>query len=259
VEKRVGTAGWAAPSESVEFSEAGSHLERYASRFSCVEINSCFYRRHRRSTYARWAQSVPDDFRFAVKLSKEVTHVRRLVGVTELLETFLDDTSALGPKRGPVLVQLPPSLAFAGEIAVAFFTLLRSRYQGPIAFEPRHGSWFSNDVAHVLGDFDVAYVEADPSPAPTPASPAWKASLRYLRLHGSPQIYVSAYDETQLDAIVADMRRAAIPIWCIFDNTARAAATANALSVQDSLGGRAAGGARTRDRDIVRGGLEPFG
>ena len=235
VENRVGTAGWAAPPGSIQIAEGGSHLERYASRFSSVEINSCFYRRHRQSTYARWAQSVPDDFRFAVKLLKEVTHVRRLIDAKEPLEAFLSDTSALGAKRDVILVQLPPSLAFVREHAVAFFTLLRRLYHGRVAFEPRHPSWFAKDVASLLSDFDAAFVEADPPPAPLPESSARKASFRYLRLHGSPQIYVSSYDRAQLDAVVADMRRSALPIWCIFDNTARGAATANGLYVRDSL------------------------
>src|SRR6201989_3016768 len=91
-EPRIGIAGWAIRREhSSRFSPIGSHLQRYASAFNCVEINSCFYRPHRRSTYERWAASVPDDFRFAVKLPKVITHELRLVGPLPALERFLEE------------------------------------------------------------------------------------------------------------------------------------------------------------------------
>src|SRR5947209_4980281 len=78
---RLGIAGWAIRREhSHRFAEVGSHLQRYATLFKAVEINSCFYRPHRRTTYERWAASVPDTFRFAVKLPKAITHELRLVG-----------------------------------------------------------------------------------------------------------------------------------------------------------------------------------
>ena len=80
---RVGCAGWASPSQHAHaFPSQGTHLERYAQRFTGVEVNSSFYRSHRPTTYARWAASVPDQFQFAVKMPKEITHTRRLVAVT---------------------------------------------------------------------------------------------------------------------------------------------------------------------------------
>src|SRR3954451_5388431 len=112
VEPRIGCAGWAIRREhSDRFAPVGTHLERYATLFNCVEINSCFYRPHRIATYERWAGSVPADFRFAVKLPKVITHELRLVGAESHLERFLGETSGLGAKRGPILVQLPPSFA----------------------------------------------------------------------------------------------------------------------------------------------------
>ena len=82
---RIGCAGWTIPTEhSAVFGGEGTHLQRYASRFSCVEINSSFYRPHRTTTYARWAASVPDNFRFSVKLPKTITHEQRLQGCAVL-------------------------------------------------------------------------------------------------------------------------------------------------------------------------------
>lgn len=232
MELRVGTAGWTLPARSPG-DAAGSHLERYGRRFSCVEINSCFYRSHRRSTYARWRGSVPDEFKFALKVPKEVTHERRLTDVRRPLETFLDDSSELGAKRDVLLVQLPPSLSFVQDVAIAFFRLLRSLYQGRVACEPRHVSWFAVEAAAVLPEFAVTLVEADPPPAAY-IGPKLAETFRYLRLHGSPEVYKTSYDHARLDAIARDLMSSAIPVWCIFDNTARAAALENALYVKSA-------------------------
>src|SRR4051794_31096467 len=113
VELRIGCAGWSLPRAVLErFPREGSHLQRYAARLNCTEINSSFYRPHQRSTYARWCESVPEDFRFAVKLPRAITHDARLRGVAKQLDTFLGQASGLGDKLGCLLVQLPPSLAF---------------------------------------------------------------------------------------------------------------------------------------------------
>jgi uncharacterized protein YecE (DUF72 family) len=110
---RIGTAGWSIPKQhAAPFPSEGTHLERYGAIFNAVEINSSFYRPHRTATYERWAASVPEDFRFAVKVPKSVTHERRLKGTGDLLDQFVSEVGGLGPKLGPLLIQLPPSLAF---------------------------------------------------------------------------------------------------------------------------------------------------
>ena len=107
----IGCAGWNLRKEHAEnFPALGTHLERYAGRLNSVEINSSFYRSHRTSTYQRWAASTPPGFRFAVKLPKEISHVARLVSVEPQVHQFLAETSGLGDKLGPILVQLPPSV-----------------------------------------------------------------------------------------------------------------------------------------------------
>src|SRR3954469_8738705 len=114
----IGTAGWSIPKEhAAPFPTTGSHLERYAQVFNAVEINTSFYRPHRRETYERWAASVPADFRFAVKLPRTMTQERRLEDCGDLLDRFVSEVEGLGPKLGVVLVQLPPSLAFEADVA----------------------------------------------------------------------------------------------------------------------------------------------
>jgi uncharacterized protein YecE (DUF72 family) len=235
---RVGTAAWAIPRDVRDrFPEEGSRLERYARVFSGVEINSSFYRPHRRSTYERWSRSVPDDFRFALKLPKEITHARRFVDCAEPLDRFLDESAGLGEKRDVVLVQLPPSFTYDSVLATGFFTLLRERYEGGLAFEPRHPTWFEPDAEALLRAHRIARVAADPAVVPAAAHPGGWDGLVYYRLHGSPRTYYSAYDDARLDAIAARLRAhpADTPVWCIFDNTALDAATANALTIAAAL------------------------
>ncbi len=229
---RVGTAGWTLPREVRDrFPADGTQLERYAARFACVEINSSFYRPHRPSTYARWAASVPAGFRFALKLPKEVTHTRRFVDCGEPLARFLAESAALEEKRGVLLVQLPPSFAYDRERAGAFFALLRTRYDGLLACEPRHASWFDDEADAALRSFLIARVAADPAPVPAAATPGGWDGFAYHRLHGSPRTYYSAYDDAALRAIAERLRAATAPAWCVFDNTSLGAAAANALEL----------------------------
>ena len=132
----IATAAWAIPKTVADrFREHGSGLTRYASVFNGVEINSTFPRRHQPSTFARWADSVPDSFQFSVKLPKEITHVRAMREIAEPFEGVLQDIAPLGEKSGPLLCQLPPSLAFdAGQIEAAF-KAMRSADTGQIVIE----------------------------------------------------------------------------------------------------------------------------
>lgn len=233
---RVGTAGWSLPSAVRDaFGADGSALHRYASRLDCAEINSSFYRPHRPQTYARWAASVPQPFRFSVKVPRTITHDARLIDCGALLDAFLDQVTALGDKLGPLLIQLPPSLAFDAEAADAFFTLLRARFAGDAVFEPRHASWFAPEVDTLLRDRRIARVAADPAPHPVAGTPGGWAGLRYWRLHGAPRMYFSAYDDGALTAVSEAMKDADAQAWCIFDNTASGAAIADALSLNAKL------------------------
>jgi uncharacterized protein YecE (DUF72 family) len=243
----VGCAGWSIPGMHREhFPVAGSHLQRYAERFSAVEINTSFYRPHRPDTYARWAASVPEGFRFAVKVPKQFTHVSRLADVA-VFKRFLAEASVLGEKLGPLLLQLPPSLAFRPETIRVLLEAVRDCFTGSLVCEPRHASWFMPEVEQLLADLQVARVAADPAPMELGSQPGGWGGLVYYRLHGSPRTYYSSYQGERLDAlarVLTDAARVA-PVWCIFDNTAEGAATVNALALQERVqvdeqdGGRA--------------------
>jgi uncharacterized protein YecE (DUF72 family) len=234
---RIGTAGWSIPKRCAgSFPCEGSHLERYAQVFTAVEINSSFYRSHKPGTYARWAGATPVHFRFSVKLPREITHKRKLVGAIEPLEQFLEEVGQLGEKLGPILVQLPPSFAYDAQVAQAFFIALRERHSGDLVCEPRHSTWFTGTADALLSQLRIARVAADPPPASGAAEPGGWPELIYRRLHGSPRVYYSAYAEDALNAITAAMRQEdAHESWCIFDNTAHGAAWEDALNLQHQL------------------------
>lgn len=238
---RIGCAGWTIPKRHAgSFPPAGSHLARYAQRFAAVEINSSFHRPHRRTTYERWAAAVPPGFAFAVKAPQEITHTLRLAGAEAALDAFLSQVGGLGEKLGPLLFQLPPRLAFEPERARSFFAALRARFDGSVVCEPRHADWFTARAEALLAEFRVARAAVDPAVTEAAAVPGGWSGLAYFRLHGSPRMYYSAYEPDQLERFARQLERAGqdrCPVWCIFDNTAAGAATANALALLQRMHG----------------------
>jgi uncharacterized protein YecE (DUF72 family) len=232
---RIGTAGWSiARKDADAFPADGSALERYSRVFSAVEVNSSFYRPHRPSTWARWAASVPAQFRFAVKIPKAITHQAKLIDAALLVRQFADEIRELGSKLAGVLVQLPPKLAFNAEIADRFFATLRGAIDAEIVCEPRHRTWFDDDADELLRRLRVARAAADPAICPAASWPGGWRGLSYWRLHGSPNVYRSSYGAeaiadyaAQIRATLSDGREP----WCVFDNTAASEATGNALSL----------------------------
>lgn len=236
---RVGCAGWNIPQQvAAHFSSGGSHLERYSQSFNCCEINSSFYRPHKKETWERWARSVPTGFRFSVKAPRTITHEAKLNCSSEVLSAFLKQIEFLREKLGPVLIQLPPSLEFDHTRSRMFLSMLRRCFSGDVVWEPRHASWFEGESDNLLKEFSIARVAADPACVLASAWPGGLASLAYFRLHGSPRRYFSAYSSDSLNMIVTQMASldARTRIWCIFDNTALGAATRNALELAAKLG-----------------------
>ncbi len=251
---RIGTAGWSIPrawqnafSYPVEADAsspdraAASHLERYARRFSAVEINSSLYRHHRRATYARWAAAVPSDFRFAVKLPRTITHDQSLVGFDAPLDVFLEEVTGLGDRLGALLVQLPPSLVFHHDAASEFFAGVRAAFDGAVVCEPRHTTWFNDDADALVTRYRVARVLADPACVSRALVAGVASALVYARLHGSPDMYRSTYSRAFLETIAQTLiatqsNERPAETWCIFDNTTLGAATGNALDLQSIIG-----------------------
>jgi uncharacterized protein YecE (DUF72 family) len=234
----IGCAGWSIPRHHIDqFPVNGTHLNRYAQRLNAVEINTSFYRPHQPKTYARWAASVPENFRFGVKVPREITHECCLVETEQHLERFLDEVRELGEKLGPLLVQLPPSFELDDPCARQFFSVLRERFAGAVVCEPRHPTWFTLEAASLLERFQVARVAADPARVPAAAQPGGWSGLTYYRLHGSPRTYYSEYSAEYLTSLADQLSQRAIsgPVWCIFDNTALGHAWRDAMDLSQRL------------------------
>jgi uncharacterized protein YecE (DUF72 family) len=191
----IGTSGWQYKDWRGGLYPAGvaqrRWLEHYAARYRTVENNGTFYRLPSRETFAGWRERTPDDFVMAVKASRYLTHVRQLRDSAEPVARFLGAASGLGPKLGPILLQLPPTLRAEPALLAACLREFRGawtgvRGDGPeglrIAVEPRHESWWTDEVRGILADHDAALCWADR--LDRPVTPLWRtASWGFLRFH----------------------------------------------------------------------------
>jgi uncharacterized protein YecE (DUF72 family) len=236
---RIGCAGWSiGRAHAPLFGPGASQLARYATRLDSVEINSSFYRPHRRQTYERWADTVPPGFRFSVKLPRAITHEARLVRCGAQLDAFAGQVAGLGEKLAGVLVQLPPSLAYDAPVAGRFFAALRRRLPVAVACEPRHASWADPSVEALWRRHRIARVAADPPPFAGADEPSGDGDWTYWRWHGSPRRYFSAYSSDDLDRLAELARHQTRPgrmAWLVFDNTAHGHATTDALALRGRL------------------------
>ncbi len=236
----IGTAGWTLPARAKNrFVGEGSHLERYSRLLNAAEINSSFYREHSAETYRKWADMVPSDFRFSVKLNRYFTHDQRLGETGKKLKQSLEPMMGLEEKFGTLLIQLPPSLEFSRSLADHFFTELRHFYDGEVVLEPRHKSWASRESADLLTGFSINKVLADPEPCRMPKSLRRQVEfITYFRLHGTPEMYKSSYSPQMIDRIAQQISKTYMlggTVWCVFDNTSFGHATENALDLSFML------------------------
>jgi uncharacterized protein YecE (DUF72 family) len=279
-EVRVGLSGWRYREWRGRFYPQGlaqrRELEYVASHFDTVEINGSFYSLQRPASYQHWAASVPEDFVFAVKGGRYITHLRRLTAVeTALANFFASGLLALGPKLGPVLWQLPPRMTFDAERLEAFLRQLPrttieaarlaaghdARFEGrtwtdtdadrPVrhALEVRDETFRNGAFLALLERYGVALVVADTA-GRWPLMFDVTADLVYVRLHGDVELYTSGYSEEALDAWasrVRDWAGSGRDVYVYFDNDVDAHAPFDAAGLARRLGvgplGRAAGAA----------------
>ncbi len=236
---RVGTAGWGFPTRLNDaFPGDATKLERYSRIFDVVEINSTFYRLHRADTLRRWSDSVPESFRFSLKLSRSITHNRKLEDFDPEFTHFVDLSLNLRHNLGPILIQLPPKLECDAKLAPAFIARVAAETRAKFLLEPRHPTWFTPEIDVLLKESGISRVAADPARADVDALPGADAGVAYFRLHGAPRVYYSQYDSASLNVWIARMREVATigaDTWCIFDNTALGFAWEDGLRLKEML------------------------
>lgn len=238
-EIRIGTSGWAYQSWRGPFFPkevmVRDHLRYYATQFDSTELNGVFYRTPTLEAVKNWVAQTPDEFIFAWKASKFITHWKRLTSKSRnslaLMETRL---RVLGDKTGPVLFQLPPMFQANYDRLASFLKMLRKQRQ--YAFEFRHPSWYEDEMLDLLGDHDISLCLSDHRDAPSP----WVVTARhvYVRGHGPGGHYRGHYsDRTLRDWArhIAKWKKQRRDVYVYFDNDQKSAAPADAARLKAML------------------------
>jgi len=241
-ELRIGTSGWHYQSwwgpffpKALKKKDA---LRYYASRFSATELNAPFYRTPSEEAVKGWAEQTPDEFLFAWKASKFITHWKRLSEKSANSIELLDSrVRLLGHKLGPILFQLPPQFEANRERLAAFLKMVPRRWR--CVFEFRHRSWYDDAILGLLSAHNVALCISDHHDAPAP----WivTAPHVYLRPHGPGGRYRGSYDEKTLRDWTRRIRawqREGRDVFCFFDNDQKSAAPKDAQRLIDLLAPR---------------------
>lgn len=232
----IGTSGWSYDHWKGVFYPAGlpktGWLDYYARAFSTVEVNATFYRRIRESTFEKWRLITPKEFIMAVKADRFITHIRMLKQVEESLRIFLSSVRSLKEKLGPILFQLPPSLAYDPDVLDGFCSIMPSdnRY----AIEARHGTWTKDNVLSALKDRNIAWCISD-SAGRFPCREAVTADFIYVRLHGPGSLYASDYTDKELESWAQKIVSWGCDAYVYFNNDFSGYALKNAMRLREIL------------------------
>jgi uncharacterized protein YecE (DUF72 family) len=236
----VGTSGWEYEHWRGPFypEDLGSEarLRFYADHLQTVEINRTFYSLPSTEAVARWADAVPRDFRFVVKGSRWITHMKKLKEPEEPLRRLYEVVDALGSKGGPVLFQLPPRWHLDPERLGAFLKALPTSHR--VAFEFRDRTWFDPRVLDLLRDRDAAFCIWELAGELSPREVT--TDLVYIRLHGPGDAYEGRYDRQTLAGwagACSSWAASGRDVWCFFDNDQKGFAVANAIELREMLEG----------------------
>lgn len=235
---RIGTSGWHYAHWRGPFYppdlKPGEMLDWYARRFDCVELNNSFYKLPTAGAFAAWHDAVPEQFAFAVKGSRYITHVKRLREPAEPIGRLTEAIAGLGKKLGPVLFQLPPTMKCDAARLTAFLDAWPPALAS--AWEFRDASWFRDEVFDVLASHgaSLCLYELKGRRAPEVLT----AALVYVRLHGPGAAYQGSYADDALDdwaKRLAGWEAEGHDPWCFFDNDQRGYAAGDALRLRERV------------------------
>jgi len=230
----IGTSGWVYPHWRDVFYPPKlpqpKWLEFYTRYFRTVELNNSFYRLPSEQAFSNWRESSPEGFVYAVKVSRFITHIKRLKDVGEPIETFLSRARCLKEKLGPLLYQLPPNMHRNDDRLDSFLSLLPGGLRHVIEF--RHESWLDEGVFEVLRRHNVGFCVFDMPGLPCPLVAT--AEFAYIRFHGSSGLYFSCYSDEELEdwsskilALASDLDT----VYIYFNNDAEGFAIRNAQTI----------------------------
>ena len=234
----IGTSGWHYdhwrdrfyPGELIK----AKWLEFYASHFTTVELNNSFYRLPSEAAFADWYRSSPPNFTFAVKVSRFITHIKRLKDAGEAVEKFIARAKILGGKLGPLLYQLPPNMRRNDEVLESFLSTLPRELKH--VFEFRHQSWLEEGVFGILHKYNTGFCVFDMPSVSCPLVAT--ADFAYVRFHGSAGLYWSCYSDKELASWAERLSHLAEnlkAIYIYFNNDAEAFAVRNAVTLRTYL------------------------
>lgn len=209
-------------------------LEFYAGRFTTVELNNTFYRLPSEAAFTTWYESSPADFTFAVKVSRFITHIKRLKGTEEAVERFVDKARILGEKLGPLLYQLPPNMPRRDETLESFLSTLPRGLKHVVEF--RHQSWIDEKVFEILHKYNVGFCAFDMPSVSCPLMAT--ADFAYVRFHGSSELYASFYSDEELADWAKRLTDLAVNLkgaYIYFNNDFEAFAVRNAETLRGYL------------------------
>ena len=234
----IGTSGWVYPHWREVFYPPklpqSKWLEFYTGHFPTVELNNSFYRLPSEQAFAHWRDTSPQGFVYAVKVSRFITHIKRLKDVEEPVATFLSRARHLNEKLGPLLYQLPPNMHRNDERLDSFLSLLPSGLRHVVEF--RHQSWLDDGVFDILRRHNVGLCVFDMPGMSCPL--VTTADFAYIRFHGSSGLYFSCYSDEELEdwarrisALAKDLEA----VYIYFNNDAEGFAVKNAQTLSKKL------------------------
>ncbi len=248
----IGTSGWSYSWENFYPEDLAKRrrLTYYSQHFTTAEVNYSFYRLPEVKTYGKWLNETEEDFCFALKLSRFITHVKRLKGIKQPLKQFLSRSKALEHKRGPILVQLPPSFSLDTKRFESFLQTARACAEElemedlRFACEPRHKSWFEESeersyFIQLMRDYHCAFVFAQSEPYPYPQDEPLTSDIVYVRFHGPEKLFASKYSEEAMKKWadkISGWNQKGMTVYAYFNNDMHGYAVDNAQSLQKYLG-----------------------
>ncbi len=237
----IGTSGWHYPAWEGSFYPRGirqdEYLAYYTQSFQTVEINNTFYKLPTKAAIQLWRDSVPEGFLFAVKGSRYITHMKKLLDAETHLPKLLGRIKLLGNKLGPIVFQLPARFHYNPDRLRSFLEALPTEYR--FALELRNPSWYRDEVWEALSSHQVAFCVFDLAGRFSPKIVT--SHFAYIRLHGpKAQKYSGHYSTKQLEELaelMSSWKSGGRDVYCYFDNTGQGEAVQDALKLSQIMTG----------------------